>query len=154
MPRLEGRVCVEEREQLIVQDLDLAHRRMAGMDADRRIGEPGSFGEREGAARAGRERIDQVQYVGLQRLEHGRLRSFRRRVDEELVPLDVADVLEKVLELPSELAERNDQRMSALEVCRRRGAETELQLPARLKSAIALARDDLAHELARRRQQK
>ncbi len=114
----ERRIGVEERQQLIVQHLDLAERAVAGVELDRAV-----------LGRRGRRRCvpAERQHVALQPLENGR----RRRSHERLVDLEADPLAHQVDELAPLLPERREQRMPDLQVrvARRRGrAARQLRL--------------------------
>jgi hypothetical protein len=107
--RLEVRDLIEEREELIVQHLHLAHRPVARMDADRGVVAP----ERKTWWTVRTAAVAEREDVGLKRREGGR---EARVLVEVAAVLLVVGRLEDALELAPDPPQGGEQRMTHLEV--------------------------------------
>ena len=92
----------EQRQQLIVQDFDFAHRPVADVNLERTIVRPQRQRRMFVVAP-----FPQMQNVGLQPVQQIVARRF-----DKAVPLDARVALQQVDEIPPLLAQRSQQRMT------------------------------------------
>ena len=110
--RLEPRVVVEHRQDLIAEHLDLAHRAVADVDGDRAVTRGQGQGRRLGRAGAP---VAQREDVGLDGGEHRDAAAGGLDVEVAVVFVVVDAALEHELEVAAQLPERREQGVALLD---------------------------------------